>query len=672
MSNYSAERLYELLPAVYRQRDADLGYPLRDLIEVIATQAMVLERDIFQLYENWFIETSDDWVVPYIGDLIGVRGTYPTGFSRRAEVANTIGYRRRKGTLAVVEALARDSTGWAARAVEFFELLATTQHVNHLRLHNHRTPDLRRATLLEHLDGPFDTVAHTGEVRPIHNRSGRHNIPNIGIFLWRLNAYPLADVTPHEVDDGTGQHFTFSVLGNDIPLFKHPDPEPSASHIAGEINVPTPIRRLALHENPDAYYGSDLSIVVENEPVQEIIACDLTDWLHEPPPGTVAIDPVLGRLALNSQDAPPDDLRITYQYGFSADIGGGPYDRSASLTEIADETHFAVGREETLTSINDALAEWEAQGRPPAVIEILDSGTYTEEIDLSDSESEIPANERLEIRAANGQRPTLHLTDEMHVTGGEGSGFELNGLLVVDNALRVDGALDRLRLQHCALVPGRSLTGDGEPVQPAAPSLIVESGEAEVTIDSSILGAIHVHVDAEVEIRDSILDANGRDDPAYRGLNPGEQGGPLEISRCTVIGTIHAQELRLGENSIFLGPVTAERRQAGCVRFSHVPLGSQVPRRFRCQPAIPDGTPPAAAELLAHRVAPAFTSLRYGDPGYCQLTRSCPPEIRRGADDESEMGVFSSLQQAQREDNLRIRLEEYLRFGLEAGIFYVT
>ena len=43
---------------------------------------------------------------------------------------------------------------------------------------------------------------------------------------------------------------------------------------------------------------------------------------------------------------------------------------------------------------------------------------------------------------------------------------------------------------------------------------------------------------------------------------------------------------------------------------------------------------------------------------------------RRGADDESEMGVFHHLYGAQRETNLRIRLAEYLRVGLRAGVFY--
>jgi hypothetical protein len=99
------------------------------------------------------------------------------------------------------------------------------------------------------------------------------------------------------------------------------------------------------------------------------------------------------------------------------------------------------------------------------------------------------------------------------------------------------------------------------------------------------------------------------------------------------------------------------------VRFSYLPLDSEVPRRHRCRPE---------DARDAQRVRPQFTSLRYGDAGYCQLGRLCAGEIRRGADDESEMGAFHDLYAPQREANLRARLEEYLRFGLEAGILYAT
>ena len=72
-------QIYELLPAVYRVRDAEVGYPLQGLLEVIAEQVDVVDQDIAQLYDNWFIETCDEWVVPYISDLIGYRRVEDAG-----------------------------------------------------------------------------------------------------------------------------------------------------------------------------------------------------------------------------------------------------------------------------------------------------------------------------------------------------------------------------------------------------------------------------------------------------------------------------------------------------------------------------------------------------------------------------------------------------------------
>ena len=152
------DRLYELLPVVHRQRDVEQGRPLQALLRVIAEQVEVVEADIDQLYENWFIETCEDWVVPYLGDLIGYRLVHEAGepgdvtsprqrarnkiLIPRREVANTIRYRRRKGTLALLELLARDVANWPARAVEFYKLVGWSQALNHLRLDRGRTVDL--------------------------------------------------------------------------------------------------------------------------------------------------------------------------------------------------------------------------------------------------------------------------------------------------------------------------------------------------------------------------------------------------------------------------------------------------------------------------------------------------------------------------------------------------
>jgi hypothetical protein len=72
------------------------------------------------------------------------------------------------------------------------------------------------------------------------------------------------------------------------------------------------------------------------------------------------------------------------------------------------------------------------------------------------------------------------------------------------------------------------------------------------------------------------------------------------------------------------------------------------------------------------RVEPEFNSTRYGTPTYCQLAHACAREIKRGADDESEMGVFHDLYQPQRTANLKARLDEYTPAGMDAGIIYAT
>ena len=143
------ERLYRLLPAIYRLRDAAAREPLRALVAAFAGEIAALEEDVAQLYDDQFIETCAPWVAPYIGDLVGYRplhGVVPRVASPRAEVANTIAYRRRKGTALMLEQLAADVTGWPAHAVEFFERLATTQYMKHIRLHALATAELRDLT----------------------------------------------------------------------------------------------------------------------------------------------------------------------------------------------------------------------------------------------------------------------------------------------------------------------------------------------------------------------------------------------------------------------------------------------------------------------------------------------------------------------------------------------
>lgn len=699
----TAQRLYELLPAIYRLRDAAHDEPLEQLLALVAEQVEALEENLAQLYDDQFIETCADWAAPYIGDLIGYRslhGVVPRVASPRAEVANTVRLRRRKGTAAMLEQLARDVTGWHARAVEFFELLATTQHMNHVRPHALATASLRDSVALEQASSPstqaagafekgrgtlaqasgaFDRFAHTLEVRK-PARGGRYNVPNVGLFLWRIQAWPLmrahAAPDPSSID---GKRFRFRPLGIDAPLFTAPQTEDEITHLAEPVNVPMPIGLRVMDARLADYYGPGKSVSIElagatpADPPTAVAAdvicvCDLRDvldgsgnvvgWAHPAPAGKVAIDPALGRIAFS--DAPSRDVLVSFRYGFSAPLGGGEYERGAVL---GDAANIATARRgDVLQPLLDAAG---AGG----TVEIVDSARYSEGLAIA-----ADPGAAVTLQAANGARPLLTLAGDVELHGGDGAALELNGLVIEAGALKVSAgggnALKRLRLVHCTLVPGLARDAAGNPSNAGAPSLIAELPDLEIELDHCITGPLRVARGATVRIRDSIVDAGAEDAIAYAGPGGAAEGAPLELEACTVIGRLHALSLEVS-NSILAAaaasgdpraPVLAERRQGGCVRFSWLPIESRTPRRYRCQPVRAD----------APRMRPQFTSLRYGDPGYAQLARVTPLEIRRGADDEGEMGALHELHAPQREINLRVRLEEYLRFGLDAGIFYAS
>jgi hypothetical protein len=733
MNNENTDRLYDLLPVIYRQRDAERDYPLRDLLRVINEQVDVVEADIAQLYENWFIETCQDWVVPYIGDLIGYRPVHEAGepgdvhtqqsrqrnkiLIPRREVANTIRYRRRKGTLALLELLANDVAGWSARAVEFYKYLGWAQAINHLNLRRSQTVDLRWGEALDLLDGPFDEVAHTVDVRRIDSRraQGLYNIPSIGLYVWRLRSYPVTE-TPAYCLEEVGPHcFTFSVLGNDIPLYIRPERESAPTDIAGEMNLPVPIRRQAFEARYSDYYGDGKSLQIwrgkrDGSRVaiapEDIIVSDLDGWQYLPNRGYVALDPELGRIIFPPRQLPKHGVWVSYHYGFSANIGGGEYDRPISQPD--DHTIYQVGGSESMKRIGEALIRWTEDKPLNAVIEITDSGVYVEQINIDMQE-----NQTLQLRAANLTRPVIRLLDwqtdkpdSLTVTLAPGSHFTLDGLLITGRSVQVRGqtvenehfvkiqnGTTGVTIRHSTLVPGWSLLPDCEPRRPAEPSLELINTLACVTIEHSIVGSIQVSLEEvgedpiPIHIRDSVLDATGADcdDPQCEAL--GAPGWPvahavLSILRSTVFGRIYTHAIDLGENSIFMGKIKVARRQRGCLRFCYITPGSRSPRRYHCQPemverAIEADIPPGlergrTKERARLRIRPKFNSVRYGSPTYCQLAHTCAEEIKRGADDESEMGVFHDLYQPQRAANLRARLDEYIPAGMDAGIIFAS
>ena len=667
-----AESIYGLLPAFIRLRDAaDGGGTLRALVEVIARQAAVVDAGLDQLYDDQFIETCAPWVVPYIGDLIGFTPLRPlappeapgTVAATRAEVADTIGLRRRKGTLGMLEQLAADVTGWPGVAVEFFARLATAQYVrNHLRPGD-AIADVHSPVTALDTGGAFDRPPRTADVRRIERATGgrgRYNIANIGLFVWRLKPYTNLG---HPARPVGANRYTLDPFGGDVALVNPPHAAPAFS-LAGRASLPFFLQRYPLHEGITPYAAPGAVVVYRNGvalPAPALGFCNLATWAPPTAAGIeAAVDPVLGRLVFAQPPAAGDAIAVDYTDAFSGDYGGGAYERPVDPDEAQVEAPLPVSPVPAFAAI--------AGVAPPGdeVVEILDSGIRDGDLALD------PGAHLLVVRATDLQRPVL--TGTLTITAAAGARVTLRGL-GVGGALMISGAGPlTVRLEHCTVRGGVNWSS------PAVAGTLV--------LDHTLSGALAAHDGVTLDIADSAVDA-GSDAAAAISGGGGGAAGSLTLRRSTVLGTVAARTIPLLENSIVTGTAVSAERQAGCVRYSFVPrAGSQTPRRFRCQPdletdarvadalaanpALSDAQRSAIAASVAAWLLPAFTSRVPGQPGYLQLMDATPAQIRTGAESDAEMGVFFALFTPARDSNLRARLDEYLRIGLEAGVIHAT
>jgi hypothetical protein len=98
------------------------------------------------------------------------------------------------------------------------------------------------------------------------------------------------------------------------------------------------------------------------------------------------------------------------------------------------------------------------------------------------------------------------------------------------------------------------------------------------------------------------------------------------------------------------GCVDVTDTQEGCFRFSAAPSSSRLPHPYQ-------------AHVLTE-TAQLFTSRRFGDAGYGQLSETAPAAVARGAENGSEMGAFAGLLNPVKLDSLQAKVLEHLPFGL--------
>ncbi|HVV49545.1 MAG TPA: hypothetical protein VHO06_07795 [Polyangia bacterium] len=336
-----------------------------------------------------------------------------------------------------------------------------------------------------------------------------------------------------------------------------------------------------------------------------------------------------------------------YFYGFAGEVGAGTYDRDPLDQDAATNQPVSGGGVLTLPL-----------GAGLDHLTIEDNRTYRLALDRP-----TPVSGALTLQSGGGLRPYLLLES---ASGGAANlapaavdaSFAIDGLWIgsldgtvgdfVVEGIAGTGAgafdWDAVVIQSATLDPGGT-RADGLPIAPMR--LFVTGRIKTLTIKQSIVAPIIVDLTSldaggfieTLIVEDSIIDAtqtpadaDGRQAAVF---NP---AGAVQITRSTVFGDVHADLLQVTD-SIVVGAAVVANTQASCIRFSAVSLND---------PPVAAGDPPARLPRL-YRV-PAldkvpsffFTSMRFGDAGYAQLSQAAPAAVSAGAENGSEMGAFST------------------------------
>lgn len=711
----SKQRLYDLLPTYIRFRDQQLRdletgiAPLEALIETLELPFHALEENIDALYRGWFIETCDPWKIPYLADLLDVHGIDEAGDlfpSHRRRVANAIAYRRRKGTSATLARVAEDATGWPCHVTEERDRIATSQSLEVPNAERLGVADLRSEPAIGAFEEMLDPHPHSVDLRRgsdgvLLGPTAGLRPDGLGFNFFRLDSYPMHGASARPDSKHPDRCYRFHPAGVDTLLFNAPRTPHETVYRTEAKNLPLPLWRRVLKremktrqrgESPaTSFLGDPSAFCIQvchgaEEPWEDIgleamEICDLSQWRSPstamPREAKVAVDPETGRIAFPKAD-PTRQVRVDFSFGGSRDMGGGPYPRSdrprnfedASWRAIVDcnQQPSIVHGIRRFASLENALADLQASQSTAtvedAVIRIDDNGHHP----LEQAVLELGEDQKLTIRS--GERVWPQLLGDLKVKGEDGSRLVLDGV-GVEGRLMLDGD-PSLALCHCTLRPpeGAAIDHSGS----RAPR------HGEVTIDQSIVtGPVHLPASiAMLSVTDSILDAGtgeaicgkGHSDFAVHadfaaaahviGALPGP---PLRIDRSTVLGSASVLQLRHAANTLFTGPVKVARTQEGRAKHCYFVTGSVTPPRWHCLegPRSPDGG----------WLRPSFTSITYGHPAYLQLS-PCSGEIRSGGEQGHEIGVFHSLAQESRMDNLRRTLDDYLPAGFTHRITFVT
>ncbi|MDC0672877.1 hypothetical protein [Nannocystis radixulma] len=715
LARYFTEKLWDWIPGVYRDADgaAPNQHVLRAIIQAVAEQAAVARRSIDRLWEDQSIEYCDDWIVPFIGDLVGTRLVPALNArARRVDVARTIYYRRRAGTITVLEQLILDMAGWDGAVVESFRRLGRTHHALDPQPRPHGrftlTPaggiaDLRSPRGVELAHGTWDELAHTADLWQQRGHMGRYGIPKLNHHLYRMQAFKVEAPTPYSFPN---RSYTFDPSGRDIPLFMPSYRPEDGCRRRAEEDVAGPIRcRLLGH----AEYEITAAVfeAMKSELVATAAENDLAKFLGVRFRNEYRLRDTLETLHADLTNETNFykllELALTDDSAKAALVRDA---RAFKITRFVDPNDLQIPPERTLAGNLQnwgadlpALTEkllmvdpvrgryWFPNNPPPAGTKVahyyygfsgdLGAGTYdrrasvlTEADDtftngnftvpspwknvytFADSKTYLVANvttfNNLTLQAASQQRPYLR-QDTAEGNDWEFTSSGANPQLTLDGLWYGGGKL--LLAGNYARVTIRHCTLDPGGTKADTTPLVPTELVVQGTIDELII---------ENSILPGIkLSGSGAVDDLYlrdsivastdAAMKIALPATNLHFERCTL--AVETLGLRIDATEVLAQrPIKVTDHQQGCVRFSVLAPDSHTPQVY---------PPPGIAEVYPH----FFVSTRFGDPGFYVLSESAPEMVVRGAENGSEIGAYSKLLNPLKLDSVRAKVHEFMPMG---------
>jgi hypothetical protein len=340
----------------------------------------------------------------------------------------------------------------------------------------------------------------------------------------------------------------------------------------------------------------------------------------------VAVDPERGRFVFPAGEEPTGRVTVNYCYALTGEVGAGPYFRDPlpAATLQVSQTEDAAFR-----TIQDALNAAPSNSLSPVVIEIQDSHTYNEALVVK---NDFPGGLVIQARALETPVVISPGGDVLQIGNAiTGPSFTLDGLTLAGGKVTVRGDVPKVKLRFCSLDP----TSASIDCQPKNPGGMLE-------LDQVITGPVKTSANVASA---ALTDTAVQNTTGGTAIDMATTAVSLE--HVTVVGDTLAPAL-MASNAILFGQVTLGDAANSCFRYTRYPQEVTGVRLFRCTTLLP-----------------IFSSFQFGHPAYLGLNVNTPAALRRGGEEGGEMGVWYAAGIPWREQNVMLKLREYLPVGLK-------